>query len=106
MSQRAACLRMLSVLLSAALSLATKNFWFDQPTEATQLKALTKTSDNPSHVVQNSLPAMDELIVTPAELADSDLQMELFVDIVTRLQLLLVCESASSTAEFALLSCS
>ena len=55
-------------------------------------------------MIQNSLPATVELIVTPAELVCSDPQVDLFVDFVTKLQLLLLRESASSTAEVSLSS--
>ena len=51
--------------------------------------------DNPSHVIQNSIRAAVESIVTPTELVGSDLQGELFVDFVTRLQLRLLREFAS-----------
>ena len=94
---------MLSVMHSPPFSLATENIWFDQSTEAASLKPSTKTSDNPSYVIQNSIPAAVESIVTPAELVGSDLQGQLFVDFVTRLQLRVLREFASSHSEFSLL---
>ena len=97
LSRRAACLRMLSVMQSPALSLATKNFWFGQSTEAASPQASTQTWENPSHVIHNSLSATVELIVIPTELVGSGLQVELFVDSATRLQLRLLRELVSST---------
>ena len=97
LSRRAACLRMLPVMQSPASSLATKNFWFGQSTEAASPKASAKTWDNSSHVIRNCLSATVELIVTPAELVGSGLQVELFVKFATRLQQLLLREFVSST---------